>query len=171
MHRERYMDNTARLRAIKGAIELMQKGDAAKAAKKYDQAETHYQAALKQAPGDYVGLVCTAKCLYSQGKYADAARYAREAKTVYPQEAQGRFISGRAELQIQDYESALQDFQSVQRQYPGTPVLAYYKGLALDGMNRRPEAAQEYRLYLQKVKQGAYAEHAYMRLRQWGYVR
>jgi tetratricopeptide (TPR) repeat protein len=171
LHRERYMDNTARLRAIKGAIELMQKGDAAMAAKKYDEAEGHYQAGLKQAPGDYAGLVCMAKCHLAQKEYAEAARYAREAKAVYPGEAQGQITSGFAGLYLKQYESAVQDFQAAQRLLPGAPALVFFTGYANEGMNRRPEAAREYRRYLQQVNQGKYAQHATVRLREWGYGR
>lgn len=171
LHRERYMDNTARLRAIKGAIELMQKGDAAMAANKYDAAETHYQAALKQAPGDYAGLVCMAKCHLAQKEYAEAERYARDAKAVYPQEAQAQITGAFASLYLKRYEPAAQDFQAAQRLLPGSPSLVFFTGYANEGMNRRPEAAREYNRYLQLVNQGRYAQHARVRLREWGYGR
>ncbi len=171
LHRERYMDNTARLRAIKGAIELMQKGDAAMAANKYDEAETHYQAALKQAPGDYAGLVCMAKCHLAQKEYVEAERYARDAKAVYPQEAQAQITGGFASLYLKRYEPAAQDFQAAQRLLPGSPSLVFFTGYANEGMNRRPEAAREYHRYLQLVNQGRYAQHARVRLREWGYGR
>jgi predicted Zn-dependent protease len=171
LHRERYMDATARLRAIKGGIELMQKGDAAMAANKYDEAETHYEAALKQAPGDYAGLVCMAKCHLAQKEYAEAERYARDAKAVYPQEAQAQITGGFASLYLKRYEPAAQDFQAAQRLLPGSPSLVFFTGYANEGMNRRPEAAREYHRYLQLVNQGRYAQHARVRLREWGYGR
>jgi predicted Zn-dependent protease len=171
LHRERYMDATARLRAIKGGIELMQKGDAAMAANKYDEAETHYEAALKQAPGDYAGLVCMAKSHLAQKEYAEAERYARDAKAVYPQEAQAQITGGFASLYLKRYEPAAQDFQAAQRLLPGSPSLVFFTGYANEGMNRRPEAAREYHRYLQLVNQGRYAQHARVRLREWGYGR
>lgn len=171
LHRERYMDAIARLRAIKGGIELMQKGDAAMAANKYDEAETHYEAALKQAPGDYAGLVCMAKCHLAQKEYAEAERYARDAKAVYPQEAQAQITGGFASLYLKRYEPAALDFQAAQRLLPGSPSLVFFTGYANEGMNRRPEAAREYRRYLQLVNQGRYAQHARVRLREWGYGR
>jgi beta-barrel assembly-enhancing protease len=171
LHRERFMDNTAKLRAIKSAIEEMQKGDAAVAKKNYVEAEARYAAGLKQAPGDYTGLVCMAKCLLDQKKYAEAARYAREAQAVYPQEAQARIVGGFAGLSLKEYEPAYQDFQAAQRQLPGMPTLVFFTGYAAEGMNRRLEAAREYRRYLQLVQQGKYAQHAALRLREWGYGR
>jgi predicted Zn-dependent protease len=171
LYRERYMDNTARLRSIKGAIDEMQKGDKALAAKNYSQAEDHYQTALKQAPNDYAGLVSMAKCQLIQKKYSEGARYARQAKSVYPQEAQGHHLSGFAALNLKEYESAFQDFQASQRLLPGNPNTLFFMGYAQEGMSHRPEAAREYRRYLQQVQQGKYSQHAAQRLREWGYGR
>jgi predicted Zn-dependent protease len=171
LYRERYMDNTARLRSIKGAIDEMQKGDKALGAKNFSQAEGHYQAALKQAPGDYAGLVSMAKCLLLQKKYSEGARYAQQAKSVYPQEAQGHHLSGFAELNLKQYEAAYRDFQTSQRLLPSNPNTIFFMGYAQEGMNRRSEAAQDYRRYLQQVRQGQYAQHAQRRLQEWGYAR
>jgi predicted Zn-dependent protease len=171
LYRERYMDSTARLRSIKDAIEEMQKGDKALGSKNYDQAEDHYQAALRQAPNDYAGLLSMAKCQLMQKKYSEGARYAQQAKSVYPQENQGHFLSGFAELNLKQYDAAYRDFQASQRLLPGNPTTVFFMGYAQEGMNRRPEAAQEYRRYLQQVRQGSYAQHAQRRLLEWGYAR
>ncbi len=171
LHRERYMDKTARLRSIKGAIEEMQKGDKALGSKNYGQAEGHYQNALRQAPNDYAGLVSMAKCQLVQKKYGEGATYARQAKAVYPQEAQGHHLSGFAELNLKQYDAAYRDFQASQRLLPGNPSTVFFMGYAQEGMNRRTEAAQEYRRYLQQVRQGKYAQHAQQRLVEWGYAR
>ncbi len=171
LYRERYMDQTARLRALAGAIEEMQKGDAALGSKNFRQAESHYQAALKQAPNDYVGLVSMAKCQLIQKKYSEGARYARQAKSAYPQEAQGHHLSGFAGLNLKEYDSAFQDFKTAHRLLPGNPNSIFFMGFAQEGMNHQPEAAREYRRYLQLVQQGKYAQHATQRLREWGYAR
>jgi tetratricopeptide (TPR) repeat protein len=171
LYRDRYMDRTAPLRSIKGAIEEMQKGDKALGAKNFSQAENHYQTALKQAPNDYTGLVSMAKCQLIQKKYSEGARYAQQAKTIYPQEAQGHHLSGFAELNLKQYEAAYQDFQTSQRLLPANPNTVFFMGYAQEGMNRRPQAAQEYQRYLQQVRQGKYAQHAQQRLQEWGYAR
>lgn len=171
LYRERYMDSTSRLRAISGAIQEMQKGDTALGAENFSQAEVHYQAALRQAPNDYVGLVSMAKCQLIQKKYDEGARYARQAKAVYPGEAQGHHLSGFAALTLKEYESAYQDFQTAQRLLPGNPSPLFFMGLAQEAMNHRPEAAREYRRYLEQVQEGKYAEHAAQRLQAWGYAR
>jgi predicted Zn-dependent protease len=171
LYGERYMDHTARLRSLKGAVEEMQKGDAALGSKNVSQAEGHYQAALKLAPNDYAGLVSMARCQLIQKKYGEGARYARQAKSVYPQEAQAHHLSGVAELNLKDYENAYQDFKAVHRLLPGNPNSIFFMGFAQEGMQHRPEAAREYRRYLQAVQQGKYAQHAAQRLREWGYAR
>jgi len=51
LYRERYMDHTANLRSIKGAIQAMQKGESLMAKDKYGEAEIEFSKALKQAPG------------------------------------------------------------------------------------------------------------------------
>jgi predicted Zn-dependent protease len=171
LHRERYMDNTARLRAISGALREMQQGDAALGAEKFGQAESHYQAALRQAPNDYAGLVSMAKCQLIQKKYGEGARYARQAKAVYPQEAQGHHLSGFAALTLKEYDAAYQDFQTAHRLLPGNPSPLFFMGFAQEAMGRRPEAAREYARYLERVQQGKFAQHAAQRLKDWGYAR
>ena len=171
LYGERYMDHTARLRSLKGAIEEMQKGEEALGSKNFRQAESHFRTALKQTPNDYAGLVSMAICQLIQKKYAEGLRYARQAKSVYPQEAQAHHLSGFAELNLKDYENAYQDFKTVNRLLPGNPNSIFFMGFAQEGMQRRPEAAREYRRYLQQVQQGKYAQHASQRLREWGYAR
>ena len=171
LHRERYMDNTARLRAIKGAIEEMQQGDKAMGSKNFSQAETHFRSALKQAPNDYAGLVSMAKCQLIQKNYAEGARYARQAQSVFPQEAQGHHLSGFAGLNLKEFDTALTDFQTSQRLLPGNPNTSFFIGYSYEGLGRRSEAAREYQRFLQQVRQGQHAQHAAQRLREWGYAR
>jgi predicted Zn-dependent protease len=171
LHRERYMDQTARLRAIKGPIEEMQKGEKLLAAKKYDEAENHYRSALRAVPNDYTGLVQMATCQLMQQQYAEALRYADQARAVYPQEAQGHHLSGFARLNTGDYAGAYRDFSSSERLLPGNPHTVFFQGLSQEKMNHRPDAARDYNRYLQKVREGKYAQYAYQRLREWGYAR
>ena len=57
MYRERYMDNTAKLRSQKGAIDEMQKGQQEMAANNFSAADVHLRKAIKLAPKDYTALV------------------------------------------------------------------------------------------------------------------
>lgn len=167
VYRERYMDNTARLRAQKGAIEAMQTGDKALAQKKYADAEGHYRRALKGAPEDYTALVLMSKTQLMQKKWAVGRQYAEMAQKVYPQEAQAYHLSGFAKIQLKDYEGALEEFNSYDRVLAGNPNTLFFRGFAYEGMQKFREAGGEYQRYLQVVQQGDYARHAYQRLQQW----
>jgi predicted Zn-dependent protease len=171
LHRERYMDHTARLRAMKGAIEEMQKGDKSMGGKKFGEAGEHYGKALKTAPNDYAGLISMATCQLVQKNYAEGQRYAERAKSVYPQESRGHHLSGFAKLNTQNFDGAYQDFSTTESLLPGNPQVIFFKGYAQEKMNHRPQAASEYRRYLQQVREGDYAKYAYQRLREWGYAR
>lgn len=170
LYPERYMDKTARLRAIKDAIEELQVGESYMSKRKYYEAENHFRNALKKAPQDYAGLIMMSKCLCAQQKYSEAERYADTAKQVDPQEAQARYWLGYAALKRQKYEAAHQEFSSYERILPGNPDVIFLKGYALEGLRNIEAAAIEYRRYLQIVTEGQQAQHAYRRLVEWGYI-
>jgi len=170
LQRQRYMDQTARLRARKDAIEAFQKGEELMAKKQYAQAEEILQRGLKQTPDDYAGLVMMAKCQISQDKFSQAQPYAEKAKRAYPQEAQGYHVSGFALLKQNRFEPAYQDFDRCERLLPGNPSVVFFKGYAQEGMGHREQAATAYQKYLQQVQEGEMAQHAYQRLQEWGYL-
>lgn len=171
VYRERYMDNTSRLRAIKGAIEEMQRGEAAMGQKQPVQAQSHFASALRQAPDDYAGLVMMSKCLLAQNKQDEAARFAERAKQVYPKEAQAYHVAGFAKIQARNFDAAYQDFASYDRMMPGNPNTTFFMGLSLEGMQKKEASAQSYAKFLQQVQQGDYAQHAHKRLVEWGYIK
>ena len=170
LHRERYMDQTAGLRRIKGAIEAMQKAEAAMAGEKYAAAEEQLGLALKQAPDDYTGLLLTAKCQLAQKKTEAAAPHLAKARQVYPEEAQAHILSGYVHLHQKQYDEAINAFDAYNKRLPGNPYIAFFKGLAYEGSDRKEAAAQQYSRFLQSVKQGEKAQYAYRRLVEWGYV-
>jgi predicted Zn-dependent protease len=170
LNRERYMDSTARLRRLAPMFKLFQEGDKAMAAKSYPAAEGRYAEGLKISPNDYAGLVMMSKCMIAQKKGKQAAEYAARARRVYPAEAQAQHIHGVASIMNKDYSSALADFTAYERMLPGNPTTVFLKGFSYEGMKNKQGAAQEYRRYLQVVKQGEMAQHAYSRLKVWGYL-
>ncbi|MDY0312007.1 MAG: M48 family metalloprotease [Desulfobacterales bacterium] len=171
IYKERYMDHTAGLRRMRGAIEAMQEADRLMAKEQYANAANSLQTALRQAPSDYTALAMMAKCQMALQRPAEALRYAESAKQVYPQEAQARYLAGFTRLQQKQYENALADFNAYARLLPGNPNTSFFQGLSLEGMQRRSEAARAYTSYLKAGGQGNPAQHAYNRLVQWGYVR
>ena len=169
--RERYMDHTAKLRTRKGAIEAMQAGEKEMAKQNYMQAERHFKNALDRASNDYAGLCLMAKCKLARKRERDALAYAEKAVQVYPTEAQARHLAGYAKIKLKRYAEAYEDFSTYERRLPGNPNTVFFKGLSLDGMGRVEASANQYYRYLQSVKEGALAKHAYQRLIQWGYIR
>ncbi len=171
LYRDRYMDNTAGLRKLKGAIKTMQDGEAAMGKEQYSQAEGLFKQALDQAPDDYVGLLLMAKCQLVQKKDSEAKRYAERAKQVYPDEAQAYHISGIANIRNKQYDAAYEDFSIYERRLPGNPNTTFFKGLSLEGMEKIEPAAQAYNAYLKQVQQGKQAQYAYSRLKEWGFLK
>ncbi|MEW5910055.1 MAG: M48 family metalloprotease [Thermodesulfobacteriota bacterium] len=169
--RERYMDHTADLRKIEGAVKEMQTGEGLMAKQKYPEAQTSFSKALQEAPEDYAGLLMMAKCQLAQKKNDEAKQYADRAKEAYPKEAQAFHLSGYANLRKKQYEAALQDFTGYETRLPGNPNSAFFKGVSLEGMGKKDPAAQEFYRYLKQVQEGDQAQYAYRRLKQWGYLK
>jgi predicted Zn-dependent protease len=171
IYRERYMDRTARLRRLRGAIEAMEKGETAMGKKSYPAAENLLRSALKQAPGDYAALVMMAKCQLLQDKNREAGTYLSQARQAYPQEAQAHYLSGYVHLQEKQYEAALSAFETYDKRLPGNANTSFFKGYACEKMNRKQAAAQHYARFLQSVKEGKNAQYARQRLIEWGYAK
>ena len=169
--RERYMDNTAKLRKIRGAVKQMQEGENEIRRQRYTDAEAHFKEALTQAPDDYAGLLMMAKCQIAQKKHNHALGYVKKAEQVYPQEAQARHLSGFIRVKQKDYDSALMEFNRYAELLPGNSNTIFFKGVCLEGMGRLKESASHYHKYLNLVNQGSYAKHSYKRLVEWGYIK
>jgi beta-barrel assembly-enhancing protease len=170
LERERYMDLTEGLRAVRGAVEAMQEGDKAMAQEDYGKADGHYRRALREAPGDYAALVKSAECSLARKRYGEAGEYAEAARSVYPEEPRSYYVSGVSRILVRDWDGALEDFSAYENRLPGNPNTAFLKGFSLEGMGRKREAAREYHRYLQSVSGGDQAEYARGRLVAWGYV-
>ena len=169
--RERFMDNTASLRRVKPTIEACQKGEVAMAGKAYSKAEEQFRTALKTTPRDYAANVLMAKCLSLQDKDAQAMQYAQTATQIYPQEAQAQKLVGVLALGEKDPATAYEHLNQYDRLLPGDAGVTFLKGVSLEGMGRRQEAANQYAAFLKRTQTGEAAEYAYSRLRSWGYVK
>jgi len=173
MYRERYLDNTAKLRSQKGAIDEMQKGQKEMAANNFSAADVYLRKAIKLAPNDYTALVMMSMSQLVQKKWAVGRQYAEMAQKVYPAEARAYHLSGFAKIQMKDFEGALEEFSSYDKKLPGNPNIIFFKGYAYEGMKKYPQAGREYQHFLQLTQQGDYARHADQRLREWrarGYI-
>lgn len=169
--RERFMDNTASLRRIKPTIEACQKGEVAMAGKEYAKAEERFRTAIKATPQDYAANLLLAKCLAAQNKGPQALEYARTATRIYPQEGQAHKLVGVLYLAQGEPAAAYEHLGQYDRLLPGDAGVTFLRGISLEGMDRRQEAAVHYQAYLKRVQKGKAAEHAYSRLQAWGYLK
>jgi len=173
LNRERYMDRTASLRQKKGAVKKMQEGEKYLAQESYDNAEVAFKTAIQQAKYDYTAHVLMAKCMLIQKKSSQALSYADVAKKLYSTEPQGYYIAGLANLAEKKPGKAYDDFKQCDNLLPGNPQLTFYKGYSLDNSGQQQGAAENYASYLKQIdyQSNQYSQHAYKRLRAWGYVK
>jgi predicted Zn-dependent protease len=169
-NRERYMDNTAALRKIGGALRLMQDGEEAIMKGEYAKAEDGLRKALKLAPRDYAGLLLLSKALYAAKNFREAEKYALEARAVYPEEPQALHVAGMVQIEMRKFDKAFALFNDYETKLPGNPNTVYFKGLCLDGQGRKADAADLYVQYLEQDPSGEYSQQVKDRLKLWGYV-
>ncbi len=165
--RERYMDNIAELRAIEGAIVHMQAGQSAIWREQYGEALNELQAALRIAEDDYAALLMCVNCLTATNRLSEARRYAARAREIYPEEAQAYFATGVVALREGRYAEANSNFTVYQEKLPGNPNTLLFKGISLEGLGRRNEAAEAYNAYLQISPQGDAAVYVREKLQEW----
>lgn len=171
LRRQRYMDETARLRTLKPAIEAQQRGEAALGQKRIGEAEQLFAQSLKLAPNDYTGLVLMTQTLMVQKRYAEAEPYADRAVAAYPGEGQALKLGGIVKLAQKKPEEAFQRFEAYDKALPGNPSTIFFKGIAKESMQDRNAAAQYYVQFLRAGGSGQPAQYAQQRLRQWGVTR
>jgi beta-barrel assembly-enhancing protease len=112
-----------------------------------------------------------AKSRLAQEKFADADPYLTQAINVYPEEAQARYLGGLAKIKQKQFDAAISQFDTYDRQLPGNPATQFLRGYAYEGLGSRKPASENYYRYLQAVNQGRNAEYAYKRLVEWGYIK
>jgi predicted Zn-dependent protease len=173
VNRERYMDNIASLREKKEGIELLQQGETYLAKKEYDKAENTFKQSLLTLKEDYTAHVLMSKCLMIRKKPSQALSYANTATQLYPSEAQGYYLAGMANSDLDKYSDAYQNFDKCDQVLPGNPQIQFYKGYSLDKKGENAPAATHYMTYLEMInyQSNPYAKHAVNRLKEWGYVK
>ena len=172
LHRDRYMDSIAGLRQKKGAIKLLQQGEQHLGKEEYDKAETAFRSAIRKWDRDYTAHVLMAKCMLIQKKADQAVSFASKAKQLYPEESQGHYVAGLANLSANKFGQANRDFSKCDQILPGNPQVTFYRGYSLDKDNRKSPAATLYRNYLEAINYASnkYSQYAYKRLKAWGYA-
>jgi len=171
VYHERYMDNTANLRAIGPAIKDLQQAESLIGQKKYKPAEAACQKALSVAPDDYVGLLTMSKCQLAMGDYDEAQAYAARARDAYPEEAQAMQLNGLLLARAKQYQPAIDNLAACEKSLPGNPYVGFYKGYSMEGLGDKKGAAAAYTAFLKEVNEGDQAKYAYARLVEWGYIK
>ncbi len=166
--RERYLDETACLRALKPVVDEIQKGDRFFSEKRVSEAADRYAAALSHAPNDYEALLKLSTSRLVQRRPAEAAALAEQALVVYPAEPRSLHARGRAQIELKRFDAALADFTEYERRLPGNPQTLFYLGRCCEGMGRRPEAIAYYRRFLEAGEEDENTAYARRRLREWG---
>ncbi|MGE4504664.1 MAG: M48 family metalloprotease [Desulfovibrionaceae bacterium] len=168
-NKERFMDNTARLRAMGEAIKAQQKGEKLLARGNPDDARDAVAQSLAMAPNDYSGLLLMSQCENELGNHREGARWAEEASEIYPQEPKAVQMLGASHLLADNYDAAYQEFTLYDAMLPGNPQTTFLRGLSMEGMGQRQKAARLYSSYINEVGQGDQANYAASRLSSWGY--
>jgi predicted Zn-dependent protease len=169
--RERFMDNTGSVRRIKPTITACQNGETALSRNQAPEAQKQFAAALKHTPDDYASHVRMAQCLQAMGRAKEAQSHIQQAQRIYPQEAQAHKLGGVLALSLGDPGKAFEGLSRFDQLLPGDAGVLFLKGVSLEGMGRREQAARHYQAFLQSQQAGDAAKYAVTRLRDWGYVR
>ncbi len=163
---------TAALRATKPALKLFSQAEAALANKQPAAAQKLLEQGLQALPGDYAGLLLMAKCQLDQNRPTEAVRFAEQAQVAYPGEPQAQTVLAQARFALKQYDQSLAHLQLYERALPANPLTAFYSGLCLERMGRVPQAANAYRVFLNRTGEASASQswagqHAISRLRLW----
>lgn len=171
LHRERYLDHTAGVRAQRPLLTALQKGSEAMGKKQWPGAEEQFNEAIRLQEDDYAAQVMLAKCHLAQDRRDEAERHALRAAALYPEEAQAHVLVGVTSLAAKKFAQAHEHLAAYDRLLPGNQEVLFFLGYSLEHMDRKEEAARKYAAYLQKQRQGEQAQHAASRLKEWGYAK
>ena len=69
------------------------------------------------------------------------------------------------------FDAALAEFAAYETALPGNPNTPFYKGLCLEKMGWRRQAAYEYMRYRNAAPSGEFSGYAAGRLTDWGYIK
>lgn len=170
VHRERYMDKTARLRAQAPTIKKLEQAEQFMGQKDFARAQPLLNEAVAKSPNDYAARVLLAKCHLMQRQAVEARPQLEKATSIYPEEAQAHNLLGMTYLVTKQPDRALAQFTTYDRLMPGNPGTTFLQGYSHEMMSEQKQAAEYYHRFLQQVNRGPQAQYAFGRLRQWGYI-
>ncbi|HOE60085.1 MAG TPA: M48 family metalloprotease [Kiritimatiellia bacterium] len=160
-----FLAATASIRKNRAAFQHFAAAEALLAQKQAAAAKTRAEQGLRIAPNDYVGLMLVAQAERQSGQIGAAQQTALRAVRLYPAGARAHGMLAQCALQKKEYAAAVAHLQVFERQVPGEPHTSFYKGLAYEGMGRKPQAAQAYRAFVRRSgTQSRAAQYATQRL-------
>lgn len=147
-NRAAFLAATASIRKGKEAFKLFETAESQLGQKQFGSAKSTAEQGLRLAPNDYVGLMLVAEANRQAGNVPAAQQAAALAARAVPSGARAQSLLAQCALARKDYAGALQHLNAFERQVPGAPRTAFFKGLAYDGMGDKPQAAQAYRAFV-----------------------
>ena len=166
-NRAAYQAATANVRKSKEAFKQFAAAETQLAQKQYVAAKTAAEQGLRLAPNDPVGLILLAQANQKSGNVAAARQAAALAARLSPSNARAQSVLAQCALEQKDYATALAHLDAFERQVPGEPRTAFYKGLAYEGQGQRRQAVLAYQDYMRRGgAQSAEGRYAAQRVQQ-----
>lgn len=162
-----YQAATASIRKNKAAFKSFTAAESQLAQKQYVAAKTAAEQGLRLAPNDTVGLLLLAQANQKSGNVAAARQAAALVTRLSPSNARAQSVLAQCALEQKDYATALTHLSAFERQVPGEPRTAFYKGLAYEGQGQKRQAVSAYQEYVRRGgAQSAEGRYAAQRLQQ-----
>lgn len=168
VHRERFMDNTATLQALRPTIEDNRNAELAMSKGDMGSAAGFLRSALKRSPRDYPTHFRMAQVHHSAGELNDALRFAQASQSLYPQEAQAHKLVGVLYLERGNPGAALESFQRYDQYLSNDVGVMFLKGMSYETLGDRSNASKSFQSYLNSGGSGDGANYARDRLKRWG---
>lgn len=163
--RERFMDRTAPMRAIKPTIQACQQGELLLSQKKAEPARERFGEALRLTPSDYPALLRMSECLTALRREREALAYAQQARRVLPQEGQAMRQVAALQMVNKRHDLALQELEAFDRVLPGDPSVSFLRGVNLEATGQKEAALQAFQAFVKSNPgAGQAATHATARI-------
>jgi predicted Zn-dependent protease len=164
-YRDRYMDNTARLRGMRATIEDNCNAEILIGQQKLVEAEHLLRRALKRSPRDYSTNFRYAQLRQARGDLRNALEFSKASQLIYPQEAQAHKLSGVLHMELGNPEAALQSLNKYDHLFGNDLGVALLKGVAYESIGARYEAATHFQRFIAEGGTGEGRVYAQERLR------
>lgn len=153
----------ASLRAKKPAINAFATAETQLASKQIPAALQTVQKGLSLLPNDPAGVMIQAEALAASGQTA-LAKQAATAALNTAASLRAESMLAQCALQQKDYSTALQHLNQLESKGSSDARISFFKAVAYEGLNKKPEAVECYNHYLTTSKASS-AEGSYARQR------